>query len=194
MAVYALKTFKFVLHNGNTIQQDRFVAAGTPGFGMFAFQFEPGFRMIEDRNSPRLKVMTSFAVCHIFVIKLFLVNIRMALRAGFSEAGKYSVRMRRIRKMAGGAALLSVLPLQGKISFTVVKTALFPARTEVTALTTSVGIPFFSNLSLVHIFMAIGTALPYLPELPALLFSVAGKTRRGHMRPFQWKSRLGMLF
>ena len=95
--------------------------------------------------------------------------------------------------MACAAILLGVRAFQRKCGFTVVEAIVFPGGRDMALCTGFVGIPFFGNLPVMHIFMTIYAAHAKPFEFPFVILFVAGKTRRGNMRAIQREFGLGML-
>jgi hypothetical protein len=76
----------------------------------------------------------------------------------------------------------------------VIKSIVLPTSGQVALFTSFVRVPFFRNLPLVYVFVAINTALPDIPEFPFFLLLMTGKTRGCHMCAIQWKRRFSVLF
>lgn len=77
-----------------------------------------------------------------------------------------------------------------EFGFTVVKMIIAPTRGLVATGACFARIPFFINLAVVYVLVAVYTLLPQSLEFPLLFVGfVASKTRRGHVGTFQHKPR-----
>lgn len=194
MTVDTFKTFEFVLDKADIALLNSFVAAGAVHRSVLAFELEGRFVMVELLDRPLLKSMAPGAVGYAEFFKLFLVRILMAIGTGGRQTGKLSVFKFRGRLVAFPTGLLLMGPLQFECGFTVIEFIVLPTAGSVTLLTCFIRVPFFGDLTGMHIFVTIHTALPDLSEHPFFFLSVAGETRRGHVSAFQREFCPGMVF
>ena len=96
--------------------------------------------------------------------------------------------------MAISAFLSGMRTLQFELGFVVVKFVLPPSGRIVALRTRLIGVPFFRDLTGMHIFMTIHTALAQPLEFPFVFLFMAGKARGGHMRSCQREFRSAVVF
>lgn len=90
--------------------------------------------------------------------------------------------------MASPAFLLGMHAGKREFGFAVIKMVIAPTGRLVATGACFARIPFFINLAVVYVLVAVYTLLAQSLEFPLLFVGfVAGKTRRGHVGAFQHK-------
>ena len=94
MTVYTFETFEFVLNNLFSVHFFGFVATCTIYLGVFPFQFECRFIVVEFDGIPVIKGMALNTVCNAVFFKLPVVYIFVASRTGRGQICKLLVTRR----------------------------------------------------------------------------------------------------